>query len=131
MVSTIEMENPLTYKREDLVALLERRLDERIAERERIAAEQAEKLAEPRERIIDALNDHPQFVIAVASAIKKAIGFDPDSADFPKQIAKHYDAPAGSAKDPDAALKKLIRAYQGASDTEVKVAITDDTYAYL
>lgn len=126
------MKEPLTYKRTTLVDLLKTKLQENEDAREAEREAQVSRIQDVATELEGAINAHPQFVIFLANAVRNGLGLDPSDAGFADSLAQHYEpGDAQPARDPDAALKKLIRAYESASDEDVKVSISDDAYSYL
>lgn len=125
------MKEPLTYKRTTLVELLNAKLAANEEAREAEREAQIAKIQDVAAELEAAIAAHPQFVIFLANQIRAGLGINPSDASFAEAIAKHYEAGEPLTRDPDAALKKLIRAYESASDEDVKVSISDDAYSYL
>ena len=121
----------LTYERAALVESLKAKLAEREAERTAAREEQAIKNSEISERISQALDDHPQFVVVVVAAIREKLNLNASEESFSEAIAEFYEDGDPQTYDPDASLRKLIRVYEGASDETVKVSVGDDAYLYI
>ena len=127
--------NPLTYKRDTVVAQLQARLAEKQQERQAKKDALAAKNKAVLDQLTELMTDYPQFLVWVVERLNPKrhrdetgpmVGTD----EFAQHVKDRYDVEPGGF-DPDADLKRLIRVFENAVDDEVKVDVTDDVWHYL
>lgn len=120
----------LTYRREDLVRILQERLAERQQARADAETERASEQVTISERVSAAMVEHPQFLVWVSAQCRN-IGLDVSSDEFMEEIEDLFGGDTLEDYDPDESLVKQIRVLETAADETIQVRVTDNIYAYL
>lgn len=126
----MSMQQPLTFNRLELVKLLQKRLEDREAERVAARDKKGEELTGIANAITLGMAEHQQFIVALAAHVISAFELDPSDDTFAEKLSKHYHF-EGDPPEQDASLKKLIRAYESAADEQVTVSISDTAFQYI
>jgi len=127
--------NPLTYKRETLIEVLNERLAETESKRDEQKKKADERNKKARDMVVELLDEFPSFLVNVTNILAyHQGGRRPGTEAFREHIENAYalrDEVEVNDHDPDSRIKRLIRVYEKAEDVEVKVTVNDEVFTYL